>query len=720
MARAGSSSRRVVLLAAGVALALVVALGWLVRGERSTSPAGRSGAQAAREASAAAALEQSEPDAAGTARRSAPAARGAVDPELVARPPAATPPDPEAVLAVHVRSTADGAPVDGARVHVLALPPGAYAAVAAGDADARGTVEVGVPAGRLLEVLGGAGLDWHGGRAQVDALAPGERRELALSLAPVVERVFVGRVVRGEDGTPIEGARVVPSLSRTWRAIPPEELLPATSDGEGYFTVRHESRRHAVLRVEAPGRSPRFVAVDAGHPTRADAREIALDLACELSLRVVDERRGPRGRLSARLEVARAEPGTLDRAPATRVAVLADLETDGVEVDGVLAFPDPPTGVPLEVTLRGPGWILLHRQRVVLAAGERRELVAHLPRGCRVVGRLVDGDGAPVSRAVVRVARFDDPRPCAAWSGDHPAQVVSPDGHGWFAFDEVPAGRWLLGVVDTTGEVASAVREVEVPAGASEVRADLVVHGGLALEGRVVDARGEPAAARRVHARASDGGCGFDAVTDEEGRFRIAPVPLDAFTLTACDAGGRSCSDEVPARPGEPVVLRLSAGGGLLVAARDAATGAPVRADVHVARPGRAASHLATTDAQPPVIVDGLRPGPYGVVARAANGDLGVAADVVVQLGHRLPVDVPLRPPARLEVRCGRDRPVLVRVLHSGVRVAEGTCGPDHALRVSVPAGELIVRALESPSTPLLERAVTVEPGGAAVVDLDG
>ena len=193
---------------------------------------------------------------------------------------------------------------------------------------------------------------------------------------------------------------------------------------------------------------------------------------------------------------------------------------------------------------------------------------------------------------------------------------------------------------------------------------------------------------------------------------------MDVYALTACDPEGRSCSDEVSAVPGESIVLRLCDGGGLLIAARDAATGELRSVDVHVAGPGTALSMQALAHPSPRIL-DGLKPGRYDVVVQAPNGDIGVAAGVVVQVGHRLPVDIPLRPSARLEVHCGRERPLLVRVLHSGAQLAEETCSSDHAAQVLVPPGEIVVRAFESPTRMLVERVVRVEAGSVTTLDIE-
>ncbi len=700
--------------AAALALLVVLGAAWLAR--RGESPVRLETTAGAEESRQAGARLESAARANGEPQRRSSASHEASGDEAAGPPIAAERPLASATLRVHVHSAVDRAPV-GANVAIRTAPPGVSAPVATERVD--GAWLARVPAGRVLDVYVGAGPDWHESFAQVDALAPGEQRVLHVSVTAATERVFVGRVVRAEDGAPIEGARVTPNASRTWRRVPPEEHRPATTDAGGYFTVRMSSKTYGVLRVEAPGRSPRFVDVDGRHPTRESAREISLDRACELFLRVVDERASATESLIARIEISRSQAPHAPRAPFLRATALAEIETDGVEVDGGFAFPRAPTGVPLEVTLRRADWKTLYRRLVILEAGERRELVARIRRGGRVVGSVLDQHGEPVRHQRVRLALFADPRPCRAWSGDHPAHVTATDDRGRFVLEGVAPGSWILGLHDPDTHIASTVHVVEVPEGVREQTVELQVDRGLSLEGLVLDARGEPAASRDVRARGSPGECALEAVTDGDGRFRIAPVPMDVYHLTACEHQSHSCSDEVSAVPGESIVLRLNEGGGLLVSAHDGTTGEPRPVDVRLTSAGGTRGVYSTQISAPERILDGLKPGRYDVFVQAWNGDLGLAAGVVVQAGHRLPVDILLHPGAHLEVRCGRERPLLVRVLHSGAQMAEGTCSSDHAAHAVVPAGDVVVQAFESPTRMLVERVVRVEAGSVTSLDLD-
>jgi protocatechuate 3,4-dioxygenase beta subunit len=171
----------------------------------------------------------------------------------------------------------------------------------------------------------------------------------------------------------------------------------------------------------------------------------------------------------------------------------------------------------------------------------RRGKATVLPRGLELAGRVVDAAGRPIKGA--RVLRGSD-----QFGGDVPRAGTDADGR--FRFAHVPAGETVL-TVQALG-YAPALRKVVLSPGLAPV--EFRLEKGRTIQGRVVDAKGEPLAGATV---AVDGWRGhrtldWQMTTDDEGEFRWTDAPPDAFWVDIWRKGYlRINRREVPPAGGE-------------------------------------------------------------------------------------------------------------------------------------------------------------------------
>jgi hypothetical protein len=143
-----------------------------------------------------------------------------------------------------------------------------------------------------------------------------------------------------------------------------------------------------------------------------------------------------------------------------------------------------------------------------------------------LAGRIIDPAGRPIPGA--KVMRGSD-----RFGGDVPRAESDEDGR--FRFPHVPAGETML-TVQALG-YAPALRAVVVRPGLSPA-VEFRLEKGRTIQGRVVDAKGEPMAGATVFV---DGWRGHRTLemrmtTDEEGAFRWTDAPPDSVWIdVACD-----------------------------------------------------------------------------------------------------------------------------------------------------------------------------------------
>lgn len=384
----------------------------------------------------------------------------------------------------------------------------------------------------------------------------------ALEAAPArALRTVRGRVV-DPDGAALAGIGIGIDEDGEARAL-------AKSDAAGRFELALE-RLPATLAVEEPAyTSVRAAPVHASDPER----ELVLVAAriARVSGRISDASDAPLA--GARIEL-RAPLGALARIPLALDTSLERAWSTESADDGRFALERVPGGVDaleLEVALEGyvPARVAVStrgRDEVEIALRLERERADEL----EVAGRVVDGAGAPVARAVVFAGGAQTP------SGDDGRFLLRvarlPETCELFAFR---AGSAPARVADFGARVAAAL-----DSGALRLALeDLVLDGpALSISGRVVDARGDalegwlvylldgsrldaPGGYPPLGLESLVAGREFEVATDALGRFELGGLGRRSYRVEARDPASGLAVDSklVPAGTSE-LVLRVPEG----------------------------------------------------------------------------------------------------------------------------------------------------------------
>lgn len=201
------------------------------------------------------------------------------------------------------------------------------------------------------------------------------------------------------------------------------------------------------------------------------------------------------------------------------------------------------------------------------------EIRVALLRGGRLVGQVVDTEGTPVEGARLEIVGSDvRGRPIARHSGSRdvprgfferslgPAPPLVPMGElgvmggplplpgmppigpppsaawasdldGNYRLEDVPPGR--VQILVRHPEFVASLSEAVTLAPGGEARVRVVLERGAALEGRLLDARGQPVKGARVDASARHGTEQQSALTGSDGRFAFGAVPLELDLFVA-------------------------------------------------------------------------------------------------------------------------------------------------------------------------------------------
>jgi protocatechuate 3,4-dioxygenase beta subunit len=388
------------------------------------------------------------------------------------------------------------------------------------------------------------------GTAREDGVTSSEERGAdALGAASRARRIAAGRatdpdafagVIRGRvrdaAGAGIGGARIR-ALAQDRASDLPAEISTAAADSSGRFEIGVRGGLAFSVLAEADGYAPK------SEPGVRAGDDVDLELAAELIVdgSVVDDHGSPvKGAAIAWLanvgghEVERT--ATSDELGKWRLAGLPT-NRDGFER--------------LSANAAGFAPYLTWRVWDPSATGVVRFTVV-LCRGGGVSGTVVDArTGAPIPGARVQLVRM------AQWWGDLlprrfrlVCEAVA-DADGVFRVSGVPAAEFLDGLawVASAKGYARSVEQAPIVPDEKEVRMDLRLWAAGAIEGRVVDPKGQPLAGVRtavfewysgyVPARSVvDGPEGV--VTGPDGAFRLeAPSIAEGVRLSAKRESGQ-------------------------------------------------------------------------------------------------------------------------------------------------------------------------------------
>lgn len=517
-----------------------------------------------------------------------------------------------------------GVPVPGAVVRMVSTHAGELE-VTADDAGAFALTAVPATTVDLLAIAGN-------GMSEVHAVAGGESSQDGLVLVVPTRGWMRGTVIDGE-GEPVANATVhaTPDLrgrSGPTAAIAARGALRAVTDERGAFTLA--GLRPGRFALRAVGSDE----IDVDPITRAAT--IAATGEDDVVVRLL--RGGDvRGRVL-----------THDGTPAPRFTVRVDTGTRHEIVGGEGSFDLHGIAAGRHVvTIDGPGLGGFVLDDVAIAEDELTDLGELRDDGGRTLAGLVhDRDGIPVAGAIVRAGASIDRMPdggldVRSRGGDPSDDRAESDRDGRFAIRGLPAGR-LVAVAEHPD--AGRSRGTSVLADDTAVTLELVP--SAPVSGRVtIDGAGAPGVAVTLaHDDAVDARA--IAITDDEGMFRFAAVPIGSATAIAMTqgrfdrqrtvrrgleigehglaevalelgGGGATLRVQVPADGGDAIVMVASGS----IEARDLGElqRAASRGD------GSAAVDYSLGGAA--VVFDALAPGSYTACAVALAGDVEAPAD---------------------------------------------------------------------------------------------
>lgn len=493
-----------------------------------------------------------------------------------------------------------------------------------GTTDEAGRLEIAVPCESGLQVTAEAA-DGRRAMAALERRRAGRQAATAIDL-PREPRRLAGRVLEEGTRAPVAGAFV-------WPADDPGAAV--TTDTEGRYLVpapeasggRLSAASPSHLTGEAPGRhyqgeqaagtlsgptfSLRPTAILAGTVRDVEGRPVA-DAEVRLQPDTAgSSRQWPRTATDERGGFRlRARPGLPWRVTAVREGF----------APGTVAVP------PLAPR----------------AARSGLEIV--LTRGAVASGRVIDAEERPVAGAMLRLfpADRDDRAFFLAQAAGEEVPEATADAEGRFELRHLPPGRFDL-IARAAGFVPRTLPGIEVPPGTAAVDLGTVaLSPGAAIEGRVVDLRGQPIAGAAVMVSLDELSSlaspmpSLDeltgATTDTEGRFRIPDLAPGTVVGLKVMAPGRVDAEvpgiEAPTPSPVEIVLRPAArvAGRVVDERRQGIAEAQVVLTAEAQRavfggqalPGGALGQTMT-DAAGAFVIEGVAPGTATLVATASG-----------------------------------------------------------------------------------------------------
>jgi len=451
------------------------------------------------------------------------------------------------LIAIDVNSAQGGNPVAGA------VAWGSDDLVVHGDAGGRVVLTVPATAtSTSLNVVAPGHLPYSEERLPMDVLGGDV---FSVTLEPAAR--FGGRVVNAA-GEPLEGVEVEvgpragPTVHR-FRRPEPQRLAVTGRDGE-YSLGPLATGEPLTLVARKPGFSPAGVPVGPLAPfERRGGVEVVLAAGRTVTGTVTDADGRPVAGATVTAARQRPEARLGEPAPAEASATtgpdggfeLRDLGLGRVDLM-ILAKGLAPARVPgVEIGAAGAG------SAAPVELGNLR-----LESGQLIAGRVVDGEGRPLSEVAVELHRLEQPP-----AGEHyrPEQAVS-DKDGGFAFHDRPPGAYQLRASEEGLLVAWSERlQTPLPS-----PVELVMRPGATLAGRVVDAAGVAVAGARVYALSGWGGYpGVRTSTDGQGRFELAGLGPVRYSIDV-EAEGFQHPERIsvlmPEAGSEPVEVVLERG----------------------------------------------------------------------------------------------------------------------------------------------------------------
>jgi protocatechuate 3,4-dioxygenase beta subunit len=639
----------------------------------------------------------------------------------------AKPVETDATLVVRTIDESEGTPLPRVRVWVKPERGGSSRHVEGAKGtlqtspltDTDGRAEFELPAGIPLRVSAW-GEDEEVGRAntEIQALEPGERRELTLEVPTGNDLHFFLRVLAREDKVPITGASVELLRRKTQitgrvgerMQLKSNEITLAegVTDSNGLFDLWLPSWKEPDVCVRASGFGEVLVHVGSEHNSPESARVVLLSRAASLRARVLDAGGAPVACGGVRLwtegyHLVESDHGEIHLPSVSQREWIQD-----ADASGLCALEGLPPDVPFHVeVLRARRAVKKDLPSLSLHAGEVREVEWRLGSGCRLEGTVVDQAGEAVREQKLWLQRADRDAP-KVFELFHSGEVVvetQTDSEGRFAFADVSPGSWWLGPAAERMDrdapdpeaVAPMAEVVEIPEGLLRREILLRVHRGLYIRGQVLDPAGAPSPDTYVMGYTEAGAWGLSARSGSDGEFAVGPLVPGRYWLNA-RGWTHANSEPIEANAGDDgVILRLRAGGGLSGTIRDGATGAGCAGQLTVASCDSPEGwQMREAEKDGAFRFDGLTPGTYCIAARASGRRVGLLRNVSVLAGGELgDLVVTLVPGAGVRIKyAGKDGYIHYRIISDGVTVAGDGVPAGGSSDTAAPAGRLVIECM--------------------------
>jgi hypothetical protein len=658
-----------------------------------------------------------------------------------------TKPPTTGLLRVHVVARETRKPLAGQRIRVLPKGlehwswkdiEGPHAAVREAPlTDADGRAEIEMEAGHELRVSVG---DDGARELTLAALAVGETRDVDIDVPTEADLTLFGRLVDAETKLAIGGGAVwcpdnsgfiemgthrVDFSANTEGAIPSDAIR---AHPDGTFEMHVRSWEEKFANTKADGYSRVVFAIDASHATPESALEVRLSRAATLEVVVLD---GGRAAANADVVLTTESYRLQQRESLLHFYATGDPRwTAQADAGGRAEVVDLPPRVPLELSVRAGATIRTEGERLTLDPGEHRKVEIALGSGASIVGRVETSAGAPLASCPMWLVASDGSQARLLRDYETPIATTTADAQGRFHFDDVAAGAWLVGPKPesrrrgepkTDDAFAPLAQRVVIDASSRQVEVVVRVDIGLYLSGTVLDPTGTPVA--RMNVSASSAGTRVNENADQDGRFKLGPVPAGSYTLEAGSMRGAFAkSESVKANAGDAdIVLRLRVGGVIRGRVVDA-THQQRECELTLARADEEYGMMMTTSRDGALDFTGLLPGTYTVGAKTSDGLCGRSSGLVVRAGETIDnVEVVLEPGAHLKLRYdGTERYGQYQLFIGGTaHSADGLeRGKDQV--VVVPAGEIEVRWNARDPKTMHSQKVTLRAGEEREVVWDG
>lgn len=327
-------------------------------------------------------------------------------------------------------------------------------------------------------------------------------------LRPVQE--LRGRVLDARRRSPLQGIQVGWLGLGRWQA---------ESDVEGRFTLRTGDGFRRQLWFRAAGRRIWAVSGQTIRDTRQPGVEMDFEIPApeQLHLRAC----GPEGRVPRGLRVQAA----LFHAPGMSFELVEHFEV-AMSADGTFRVPylagaPPDSWWTTSYVLEAPGYVARSLGGVLMSSARDEPIV--LQRALPIRGRIVDGDGAGVAGALLRLSQASDR-----------ALELHTDAEGRFFSGELSTGSWRYEARARNPGLGPATGRFEQPG--NQVGTQLLIRldsrPHQTLRGRLLDIDGRPLRGYlpRLRLRPAAGGSSSTVRPDPEGRFcYTAAVVPDLF-----------------------------------------------------------------------------------------------------------------------------------------------------------------------------------------------